>query len=102
MFTTCVQWRITRYGACRLSKIHRPLDCVPTAKGSVTSRGKNEKKHVTVFGDFKGVSIHERRKVAAILFNLVGLTSLVLDLVKGKVMKKSFSTNLSKSRACRL
>ena len=41
-------------GACRLSKIHRPSDCVQTAKDSVTSRGMNEKKHKTVFGDFKG------------------------------------------------
>ena len=61
-----------QYEACRLSKIHGPLDCIPTAKDSVTSRGKIEKKHKTVFGDSKGVSIHERRKVAVVLLNFEG------------------------------
>ena len=66
------QWQITSFGACRVSKIHRPLDCIPTAKDSATSRGKDEKKRKTVFDDCKGVSIHEGRKVAVVLWNFVG------------------------------
>ena len=61
-----LQWRITCCRACRLSKIHKPLDCIPTAKDCVKSRDMNKKKHKTVFGDFKRVSIHERRKVAVV------------------------------------
>ena len=54
-------------GAYRLSKIHGPLVCILTDKDRVTSLN-NEKKHIIVFGDFKGVSIHERRKVAVVQF----------------------------------
>ena len=84
--------------ACRPSKIHGPLHRIPTAKDSVTSRCKNEKKHKTVFDDLKGVSILERRKVAVVCSISLGVISL-LGLVKGNVMKKSFSTGLSKARA---
>ena len=66
------QWRITSCRACRLSKIHGPSDCIQTAKDSVTSCGKNEEKHKTVFTNFKGVSIPLRRKVAVVLLNFVG------------------------------
>ena len=69
---TFTQWRITSCGACKLSKIYGPLDCIPTAKDSVKFRAMNKKKHKTVFGDFKGVSIHERRKVAVVLLNFEG------------------------------
>ena len=65
------QWRITSCGACRLCKIHGPLDSIPTAKDSVKSRGIN-KKEKPMFRDFKGVSIHERRKVAVVMLNFVG------------------------------
>ena len=63
---------ITSCGAYWQSKIHRSLYYIPTAKDGVTFRGKNKKKHKTVFGDFKGVSIHERRKVAVVLLNFIG------------------------------
>ena len=96
-----IQWRIMSCRASRLSKIHGPLNCIPTAKDSVTFRGKNEKKHKTVFGDFKGVSIHERRKVAVILLNFVG-SHFITWFSKGKSNEKTFSTGLSKARACRL
>ena len=97
----CTQWRITSCGASRLSKIHGPLDCIPTAKDSVTFRGRNKKKHKTVFGDFKGVSIHKRRKVAVVLLNFVG-SHFITWFSKGKSNEKTFSTDLSKARACRL
>ena len=64
MHAFCVK-RITSCGACSLSKIDGPLNCISTAKDSVTSRDKNKKKHKTVFGDVKGVRIHERTKVPA-------------------------------------
>ena len=88
-------------GACRLNKIHGPLDGIPTAEDSVKPHGMNKKKDKTVFEDFKGVSIHERRKVAVVLLNFVG-SHFIIWFSKGKVMKKSFSTGLSKAQACRL
>ena len=87
------QWWISSCGACRLSKIHGPLVVFPGLKpDSVKSRGMNKKKHKTVFGDFKGISIHERRKVAVVQLNFLGSHFITL----------SFSTGLSKARACRL
>ena len=95
------QWRITSCGACRLNKIHGPLDGIPTAEDCVKPHGMNKKKDKTAFEDFKGVSIHERRKVAVVLLNIVG-SHFIIWFSKGKVMKASFSTGLSKARACRL
>ena len=62
VFHTFHQWRITSSVTCRLSKIHGPSDCIQTAKDSVTSRGKNEEKLKTVFGDFKGSVLMNEEK----------------------------------------